>query len=344
MGIHFAPIGSDIFSRIVIIIVFIGAQCFQTFFIYVEFSDIQGVQKIGYWISLGFWILFSLLWIWAHLVTSWLDAGSVKAELIDKNMLNPHTNQLHDLTPDINSLTRCSKCGLPKAERTHHCSQCNMCYFRFDHHCPIVGNCIALKNMKAFMLFMFYSAFLFIDLMGSFCLYFSRKESKIYSFLWVIFLIGVVMTLYLISFGASYIPNVCVNRTTLEDIARIEQDRYNQGNVDNFKQVFGESPWKWFFPFRSNIDAFSWAIEQHRIYMNQNANQNDIHNQENISSNFYLSSPQTPQNINQTQNAEITQHDQNSPSFQNSENQNTSQQIYYGTERANEGDSQVIEL
>ena len=329
MGIHFAPLGGDVCSRIVIILVFIAAQVFESVFIFVEFEDIEGIPKIGYWISLALWAFFSLLWIWAHIVTSWLDAGSVRAELIDRNMLNPNTNELHDLTPDIDALPRCAKCGLPKAERTHHCSQCKMCYFRFDHHCPVIGNCVALKNMKAFMLFMFYSGILFIIMMGSFFLYYNRKESRMFDFLWLICVVGVIMTLYLFGFGGSYIPNVCINRTTLEDIAQIEQDRYNQGNVDNFKQVFGESPWKWFFPIRSNGDAFAWAINQHKIYMNQNANQQTDNVQQN-----YMQSPQSvPNNVN-------TENQNYSMPYNIQQQQN----IYYGTERANDVNNQVVEL
>lgn len=30
----------------------------------------------------------------------------------------------------------CTKCQLPKPDRSHHCSICRMCTYKMDHHCP----------------------------------------------------------------------------------------------------------------------------------------------------------------------------------------------------------------
>ncbi|CAI2371857.1 unnamed protein product [Moneuplotes crassus] len=65
---------------------------------------------------------------------------------------------------------RCAKCTflddmdeetgmnkLPvKPLRFHHCSICRGCVINMDHHCPWVNNCLGLKNLRYFLLFIFY--------------------------------------------------------------------------------------------------------------------------------------------------------------------------------------------
>lgn len=51
----------------------------------------------------------------------------------------------------------CTKCECVKPPRAHHCSICGYCVLAMDHHCPWMNNCIGLYNMKAFLLFNFYT-------------------------------------------------------------------------------------------------------------------------------------------------------------------------------------------
>lgn len=51
----------------------------------------------------------------------------------------------------------CTKCDCVKPPRAHHCSICGKCVLAMDHHCPWMNNCIGLYNMKAFLLFNFYT-------------------------------------------------------------------------------------------------------------------------------------------------------------------------------------------
>lgn len=100
-------------------------------------------------------LLISIIWLWSYFKLCWCDPGSTEKFFMENDFGNDEL---------IRVLPKCNQCGNPKPARTHHCSQCNRCYFRYDHHCPIWGNCIALYNMKAFILVPIYGGILIIFL------------------------------------------------------------------------------------------------------------------------------------------------------------------------------------
>ena len=158
----FSPISCiDLFARILLFLVSIAYNFVIVYYVIIPLFTISNDSRIVFYVFLPIWFIIVVLWHWSYIRTSWLDAGSLARELHKKGFLDEDGN-LHDLTPELDSLPRCEKCGLPKPQRTHHCSVCKQCYFRFDHHCPTMGNCIALNNMKSFLLVIFYSALLFI--------------------------------------------------------------------------------------------------------------------------------------------------------------------------------------
>jgi palmitoyltransferase len=187
-----------------------------------------------------------------------LDAGSCHEELKHHHLLDSH-GKLVPLPPVLDALPRCAKCGLLKPDRAHHCSTCGRCYFRFDHHCPVVGNCIALNNMKAFMLFLIYTGvMLIIAGLTAIC-------TVTVSFQWVKLMLAlaggmaIVAAIAIAGFGCSYIPQVCVNRTTLERIAGVPEGTFDSGHSENFRQIFGKSGFAWFFPTAPSISGFAWS-------------------------------------------------------------------------------------
>ena len=118
--------------------------------------------------------------------------------------------------------------------------------------------------MKAFMLFLYYSGIMLIIAGTSSLFYLTKKDSIISTMAWFIFGTTAFLGVYVIGFGLSYVSNVCVNQTTLEGIANLNPETYDNGREENFRQVFGESPWRWFLPIPIDVNGFEWALSQRR--------------------------------------------------------------------------------
>ena len=356
---HCAPfLWGDVGARLFILAIFIASEFGIIYFCFIKAFDKGGNSLIFVYVVLPLWVVISLLWLWSYIVTSWLDAGSVKAALLDlkyptdptffhniqhqyllqlqyeriklqqqmqdagiqtsfddsqnsQENLNNNTNNQdinqnnEQINETINDFSRnvandqddsqssrydpltsfkelqnvpeffkyvpiCPKCGLPKPERTHHCSTCNLCYFRFDHHCPLIGNCVALNNMKAFMLFLFYSCALMflasISLIVS-CILFKSVEISIAV---MIAIFSCVVGAACICFGSQYVPMVCQNVTTLEQIGGIDPVTYDRGRRENVQQIFGKNWIFWFLPTRPDLSGFTWA--GYNCYIDNNNN------------------------------------------------------------------------
>lgn len=311
----------SLIARIIIILLFCIAQFFFGFVVLNPLFKGPRPSVISFYVLLAFWILLSILWIWSHIRTSWLDAGSLKHELERLGYLKD--GKLQNLPPQLNSLNRCPKCSLPKPERTHHCSECNLCYFRFDHHCPVIGNCVALNNMKSFMLFLIYT-FLLIVVFAVGCFI-----SSVYKHIMPPIILGVIgafiflLGLCVGCFGFSYLPAVYVNRTTLERISGTPFHKFDEGPMQNIKQIFGNSCFSWFLPTKPPISGFIWEGITDLGFNSENEN-NQIENNDNQIDNQTVS----PLENNNDNNNEIELDDQLSINEnENNQIENTDNQI-----------------
>lgn len=56
------------------------------------------------------------------------------------------------------SWTPCLLCNRPRPPRCHHCPICNTCVLKRDHHCFIAGACIGYRNLRHFIVFLFWAS------------------------------------------------------------------------------------------------------------------------------------------------------------------------------------------
>ena len=112
--------------------------------------------------------------------------------------------------------------------------------------------------MKAFMLFLFYSCALIVlsGVNGIVSHFVADSLSLIIAtFLMVL---DLIVSIAIGIFAGQYVPEVCVNRTTIERIAGNDAHTYDKGREKNIQQVFGEYFWLWFLPIPPNMGDLLW--------------------------------------------------------------------------------------
>ena len=251
---------NSLIIRCVIFLIFIFGQSLHiSWFLYPLYQSNTEKSNTAFHILTTIWVLFSILWIWSYISTCWMDAGSIENELYKRGYIdsNGQLNENLTFSTEIAEYPVCDRCHLPKPSRTHHCSQCGKCYYRFDHHCEVIGNCIAYRNMKSFMLLLFYSSFLFFLAAVTSVISYKITNNVDLSYILTAWIMAIFVGGIICMFGIMYIPDVCINnRTTLERIAGNHPKAYDAGLKNNIIQIFGKCPLLWILPTRPSINLF----------------------------------------------------------------------------------------
>ncbi|GBG33216.1 Palmitoyltransferase [Hondaea fermentalgiana] len=71
----------------------------------------------------------------------------------------------------------CSACRIFKPASAHHCRTCGRCIERLDHHCPWIAGCVGERNLRYFLLFLFY---VFVSSLYSIVLFIYRSYRVVY--------------------------------------------------------------------------------------------------------------------------------------------------------------------
>ena len=198
-----------------------------------------------------YWVAANMIWIHSYVYVSWLDPGSVKAEI--GQFKNPEL-----VYAELSHLRKCDKCGVPKPYRAHHCSQCKKCYVRFDHHCPTVGNCIAYHNAQPFAVYLSYGALILFTtsvVSGFAWVFASPLRREITGFICVI--VG-ILSFMLMSFAYNTVSGLWSDETTLERLYRMKTNQHRTVRED-LGPIWGTQKWKWFVAHPPEVNGLVWA-------------------------------------------------------------------------------------
>lgn len=256
---NFGPFGCDLIGKIVILAMYLAVQALIHIFILVSSMNSPTIGSI---IMLLVWYVLSIVWIINYFKLSWLDAGSIQAELKTKS--RRAIAFYNENVTRIDILPKCDKCGCPKSSRTHHCSVCNRCYCRFDHHCPVVGNCIAYNNIKNFVLFFFYSG-----LMLTVCGIYTAITVEDSFFEVASSLLLIIPALFFLGVTAATLLTVINDKTVMESNVNINITSF-RSKYENFCVIFGRYPHQWFLPTNPDLLVFEWCLQEEYFNMANN--------------------------------------------------------------------------
>lgn len=163
------------------------------------------------------------------------------------------------------ALKYCTTCNIYRPRRCKHCKFCNNCVIEFDHHCPWIGNCIARRNYRYFLIFLI-NLILLLGFLCSISAYDSGKAAydfyvqvkhqqghkwhamiakaiinKLPSIFLSISCFCIFVSLFFL--GTYHFNLIRIGETTNEHVRKTYVDQnnpYNEGFLRNFYRIFFE--------------------------------------------------------------------------------------------------------
>ena len=90
-------------------------------------------------------------------VESFFSTNAFK--LLTQQEISAVNNEIsnHSMGNNHQELSYCNTCEILRPPRSFHCGICGFCVEVHDHHCPWMGTCIGKRNIRYFVLFLFYT-------------------------------------------------------------------------------------------------------------------------------------------------------------------------------------------
>jgi len=134
-------------------------------------------QKVSSFLVLGFLYVFvgDLVYLWlCHNIDPGIIPKKKGANLVTKDPEVEQKNENKETYKDkeiyVNGIKTkvrwCQTCNIWRPPRASHCHDCNQCVENFDHHCPWVANCVAKRNYRIFLIFLFMTTLLCLYTFG----------------------------------------------------------------------------------------------------------------------------------------------------------------------------------
>jgi hypothetical protein len=113
--------------------------------------------------------------------------------------------------------------------------------------------------MKAFILFMFYTAILFLIACTAATISIIAAWTIHPMIIGILVFCGFVAALSVGGVGCAFLPQLCMNRTTLERIAGLDPNQFDGGSQRNLREVCGPNCLTWFIPTKPAVSGFLWS-------------------------------------------------------------------------------------
>eukprot|EP01129_Flabellula_baltica_P008122 TRINITY_DN3197_c0_g1_i1.p1 TRINITY_DN3197_c0_g1~~TRINITY_DN3197_c0_g1_i1.p1 ORF type:complete len:280 (+),score=25.83 TRINITY_DN3197_c0_g1_i1:66-905(+) len=114
------------------------------------------------YIGSHYWMYYLIIITYSYMLFLFFYIGFSDPGFVERHQdFLQRENVSSDIEPSIVNLNGaliecnyCHTCHHFKLPRMHHCSHCDTCVHGFDHHCPWVGNCIAERNYRWYVVFL----------------------------------------------------------------------------------------------------------------------------------------------------------------------------------------------